>query len=214
MSVRRLPVYILADCSGSMTGDPIESVKQGIRTLHTTLMGDPSAVESAHLSVITFDSNARQVSPLTELAAFNPPDLQAGGTTAMGAALKTLIDCINTEVRKTTGEQKSDWKPLVFLLTDGAPTDNWQQYADDLKRRKPGNIIAVACGDGADGNLLKNITDTVLVMKDMSPDAFAQFFKWVSASITQTSAKCGASPDAAAAGVALPPPPPQITIVP
>ena len=214
MSVRRLPVYILADCSGSMAGDPIESVKQGIRSLHSELMGDPSAVESAYLSVITFDSSARQVAPLTEVASFNPPDLQAGGTTAMGAALRTLIDCVNTEVRKTTGEQKGDWKPLIFLLTDGAPTDSWQQYADELKRKKPGNIIAVACGDGGDTSALKHVTDTVLVMKDMSPGAFSDFFKWVSSSITQTSAKCGASPAQAAGGVALPPPPPQITIVP
>src|SRR5262245_66075884 len=105
MSVRRLPVYILADCSGSMAGDPIESVKSGIRTLHSELMGDPSAVESAYLSVITFDSSARQVVPLTELAAFNPPDLTAGGTTALGGALKTLMSCIDTEVSTTTGER-------------------------------------------------------------------------------------------------------------
>ena len=60
MSFRRLPVYILADCSGSMSGDPIESVKAGISALHSELMNDPSAVESAYLSVITFDSNARR----------------------------------------------------------------------------------------------------------------------------------------------------------
>src|SRR6476660_8389858 len=102
--IRRLPVYILADCSGSMSGDPIEAVKQGIRLLHSNLMGDPSAVESAYLSVINFDSGARQVVPLTEVAAFNPPDLRANGTTALGAALKLLIDCMNTEVRRTTGD--------------------------------------------------------------------------------------------------------------
>ena len=73
MSVRRLPVYILADCSGSMNGAPIESVKSGIRSLHSELMGDPSAVECAYLSVITFDANAQQVVPLTELCSFNPP---------------------------------------------------------------------------------------------------------------------------------------------
>lgn len=213
--IRRLPVYILADCSGSMSGDPIESVKQGIRALHSNLMGDPSAIESAYLSVITFDSSARQIVPLTEVAQFSPPDLQASGTTALGAGLKLLIDCMGKEVRKTTGDQKGDWKPLVFLLTDGAPTDSWQKYADQLKKNKPSpaNVIAVACG-GADTSVLKQITEVVLVMKDMSPDAFAQFFKWVSASVAQTSAKCGTSPDAAAGGIALPPPPPQITIVP
>lgn len=214
MSYRRLPVYILADCSGSMSGDPIESVKAGISALHSELMNDPSAVESAFLSVITFDSNARQAVPLTELASFVPPDLNATGTTALGAALKLLINCLHNEVKQNSGEVKGDWKPLVFLLTDGAPTDKWQQYADDLKAKRPGNIIAVACGDGADTSLLKTITDTVLEMKNMSPSDFSAFFKWVTQSIKQTSQKCGASPDSAAGGVALPPPPPGIVIVP
>lgn len=212
--LRRLPVYILADCSGSMSGEPIESVKSGIRSLHAELMGDPSAVESAFLSVITFDSSARQVIPLTELSAFNPPDLNAGGTTALGAALTTLMDSIAKEVRQSTAEQKGDWKPLIFILTDGNPTDSWQGPADELKNRRIGNVIAVACGESVDTSALKGITETVLVMKDMSPDAFSQFFKWVSSSIKQTSAKCGTQPGAAATGVQLPPPPPQITIVP
>lgn len=213
MSVRRLPVYIVADCSGSMAGDPIESVKSGIRSLHSELMGDPSAVESAFLSVITFDSSARQIVPLTDLQSFIPPELTAGGTTALGAALKTLMSCIDTEVRTTTGEQKGDWKPLIFLLTDGNPTDSWQAAADEMKARRV-NVIAVACGEAMDTTVLKSLSETVLVMKDVSPSAFSAFFKWVSASIKQTSAKCGAQPGAAPGGVALPPPPPQITIVP
>jgi uncharacterized protein YegL len=198
-----------------MTGQPIESVKTGIRALHSSLMGDPAAVENAYLSVITFDSSARQVVPLTEIAQFNPPDLQASGLTALGAALKTLMDCIDAEVRKTTGEQKGDWKPLVFILTDGNPTDDgWQARADELKNKRLGNVIALACGDQADSNQLKQVTESVLVMKDMSPNAFSQFFKWVSASVKQTSAKVGASPAGAMAGATLPPPPPTITIVP
>lgn len=213
MSVRRLPVYIVADCSGSMAGDPIESVKSGIRSLHSELMGDPSAVESAFLSVITFDSSARQIVPLTDLQSFNPPELTAGGTTALGAALKTLMGCLDTEVRKTTDDQKGDWKPLIFLLTDGNPTDSWQSAADEMKARRV-NVIAVACGEAMDTTVLKSLSETVLVMKDVSPAAFSAFFKWVSASIKQTSAKCGAQPGAAPAGVALPPPPPQIVIVP
>ena len=214
MSIRRLPVYILADCSGSMNGAPIESVKSGIRALHSELMGDPSAVESAYLSVITFDSNAQQIVPLTEITQFNPPEIQAGGTTAFGAALSLLEEALGREVRKTSEEEKGDWKPLVFIFTDGAPTDRWDEAAASIKTNRPGNIIAVACGDQADPEILKSVTETVLVMKEMSPEAFKQFFKWVSASIKQTSQKIGASPAAPAEGVALPPPPPEIIIHP
>jgi len=198
-----------------MNGSPIESVKSGIRALHSELMGDPSAVESTYLSVITFDSNAQQIVPLTELSQFSLPDIRAGGTTAFGAAIKLLIDCIDREVKKTTPEQKGDWKPLIFIFTDGEPTDRWDQPADELKAKRPGNTIAVACGDRANPAALKRVTDNVLIMKDMSPDAFKQFFKWVSASIKQTSQKIGAPASAAPTdGVALPPPPPQIIIHP
>jgi uncharacterized protein YegL len=214
MSLRRLPVYILADCSGSMNGNPIESVKSGIRALHSELMGDPSAVESTYLSVITFDSNAQQIVPLTELSQFNAPDLRAGGTTAFGAALKLLMDAMEREVKKNTPEQKGDWKPLIFVFTDGEPTDRWEPNADELKAKRPGNIIAVACGDRAVPQVLKRVTDNVLIMKDMSPDAFKQFFKWVSASIKQTSQKVGAPAGAPTEGISLPPPPPEIVIHP
>lgn len=197
-----------------MQGQPIEAVKQGIKTLHSELMGDPQSVESAVLSVITFDASSRQVAPLSELQAFNPPDLTASGTTALGAAIRTLCDCVDREVQKGTADQKADWKPLIFLLTDGNPTDSWQEPAAELKRRKY-NVIAVAVGENTvETTILKQVTDTVLVLKDMSPNGFAAFFKWVSASIKQTSAKCGAQPEEAAGGVALPPPPPQIIITP
>ena len=63
---RRLPVYLLLDCSGSMTGEPIEAVKQGMKALLMELRSDPQALETAYLSVITFASNAVQVCPLTE----------------------------------------------------------------------------------------------------------------------------------------------------
>ena len=213
MSIRRLPVYILADVSGSMQGTPIESVKSGIRQLHRDLMSDPQAIESAYLSVITFAESAQQVVPLTEVAQFVPPDLVAGGQTNLGDALRILLDSFDHEVVRTTADQKGDWRPLVFLLTDGAPTDtDWPTYAQQLRDRRPANIIAVACGDQADTNALKQITEIVIQMRDMSPDAFRAFFKFVSASVKQTSAKVGAV--AEGAGIQLPPPPPGITIVP
>jgi len=68
-TIRRLPVYLLLDCSGSMSGEPIEAVRQGIDHLLSELRGDPNALETVWLSVITFSSVARQAVPLTELLA-------------------------------------------------------------------------------------------------------------------------------------------------
>ena len=121
--MRRLPVYLLLDTSGSMTGDPIEAVKSGLQMLIASLRQDPYALETAYISVITFSSDAKQIVPLTELSQFQAPNIEAAGTTAMGESLALLADCVQREVKKGTADQKGDWKPVVFMLSDGSPTD-------------------------------------------------------------------------------------------
>ena len=122
--MRRLPVYLLLDTSGSMYGEPIEAVKNGVQTLISTLRSDPYALETAYISIITFNSSAQQVTPLTELAAFQQPIIDASGCTALGGALDLLAKKIDSEITKTTVEVKGDWRPLVFIMTDGVPTDD------------------------------------------------------------------------------------------
>lgn len=208
---RRLPVYLVLDCSGSMAGEPIEAVKQGIKALLSELKSDPQALETAYISVIAFDSVARQVSPLTELMLFKEPQLEATGVTSLGAALNLLSQCINNEVRQSTETQRGDWRPLVFLLTDGVPTDEWEDAAATLKQAKVANIIACAAGANADTEVLKNITDNVLIMNTLSTGDMAQFFAWVSGSIKASSKGIDAKPGA---DIQLPPPPQGFVIVP
>jgi uncharacterized protein YegL len=210
---RRLPVYLLLDCSGSMSGEPIEAVRQGLRALVSDLRGDPQALETAYISVITFASSAQQICPLTELVAFQEPNVDAGGSTSLGDALKLLEKCLDSEVRKSSESQKGDWKPLVFLMTDGQPTDSWESAADRIKQKKVGNIIACAAGPGADETILKRITEIVVRLDNLQPDALKLFFKWVSSSIKMTSQSVTLV-TADAPPVNLPPPPPQIQIVP
>lgn len=208
---RRLPVYLLLDCSGSMSGEPIEAVRQGVKALLADLKGDPQALETAYLSVITFSSTAQQVCPLTELPLFQEPNLDASGSTSLGESLRLLEQCLDKEVRKTTPTQKGDWKPLVFLMTDGQPTDSWEPAADRIKQKKI-NVIACAAGSGADEMTLKRITEIVVKLDTLQPDALKAFFKWVSSSIKTTSQSVAQV--AADAPINLPPPPPQIQIVP
>lgn len=210
---RRLPVYLLLDCSGSMMGEPIEAVRQGVKALLTELRGDPQALETAYLSVITFDSSARQIIPLTELLQFKEPEIKASGATALGKALEILINCMKNEVRNTTETQKGDWRPLVFILTDGSPTDveDFQRAAKSLKTVKTANIIACAAGSSADTTYLKQITDNVLIMNTLSLGDMSQFFAWVSGSIKMSSKSIDAKPGVA---IELPPPPQGFVVVP
>lgn len=210
---RRLPVYLLLDCSGSMSGEPIESVRQGIKMLLSELKSDPQALETAALSVITFASVAQQTTPLTELMLFKEPKLEASGATALGGALRVLRECMDKEVRKTTEDQKGDWKPLVFILTDGVHTDDdeFEKETANIKSLKVANIIAVGAGPYVDQANLKRITDNVLLMSTASESDLSKFFAWVSGSIKMSSKSLDAKPGAA---IELPPPPQGFTIVP
>lgn len=211
--MRRLPVYLLLDTSGSMSGEPIEAVKNGVQVLVSTLRQDPYALETACISVITFESNAQQLVPLTDLSSFQQPTLTAGGGTSLGAGLKLLAECIDREVAKSTPEIKGDWKPLVFLMTDGGPTDQWQNGLAEFQKRKVGIVVACAAGSAADTNVLKQITDVVVQLDTADSATIKAFFKWVSASISTGSQKIETGGKEVGGLNELPPPPPEVNIV-
>lgn len=214
--VRRMPVYLLLDVSGSMSGAPIMAVEQGVQLLHNELMGQPQAVEMVHLSVITFASSASQVIPLTQITNFTPPALSASGGTSLGGALRELAHALDREIIPNSPAKKGDYKPLVFLLTDGEPTDSWEPELNALNSRREkraGSIIALGCGDAVNTGVLRQITSNVLLMTDVTPDNLRAFFKWVSASVT-TASKSAASPASGGeAAAALPPPPSGFQVV-
>ena len=211
--MRRLPVYLLLDTSGSMTGEPIEAVKNGVQMMVHSLRQNPQAIETAFVSIITFDSEAKQLIPLTDLASFQTVDLKAAGTTALGAALSLLTDKLENEVTKTTLEQKGDWKPIVFIMTDGVPTDDWQAGFQKLKAVKKGLIVGCAAGNNADDKVLKEIADQVVRLSNTDADSIGKFFQWVSASIATTSTKVEETGIDLTKKDQLPPPPSELVIV-
>jgi uncharacterized protein YegL len=211
--MRRLPVYLLLDTSGSMSGEPIEAVKNGVQVMISSLRQNPQAIETAFISVITFDTAAQQLIPLTDLASFQMVDIKASGTTALGDALKLVANKIDNEVAKTTTEQKGDWKPLVFIMTDGIPTDDWQSGMTEFKKRKTAFTVACAAGNGADANILKQITENVVSLDTADSQSIGKFFQWVTASIGVSSTKVEDSGQDVTGLKELPPPPSELNIV-
>ena len=211
--MRRLPVYLLLDTSGSMSGEPIEALKNGVQVMISSLRQNPQAIETAYISVITFDSSARQLIPLTDLASFQMVELHATGTTALGEALRLVSTKIDTEVAKTTTEQKGDWKPLVFIMTDGIPTDDWQSGLQEYKKRKVAYTVACAAGSSADTNILKQITDNVVGLDTADSQSISKFFTWVTASIGVSSTKVEDTGKEVSGLHELPPPPKELNII-
>lgn len=211
--MRRLPVYLLLDTSGSMTGEPIEAVKNGVQMMLHSLRQNPQAIETAYVSIITFDSEAKQIVPLTDLASFQMVDIKASSTTSLGAALSLLADKLNTEITKTTLEQKGDWKPMTFIMTDGVPTDDWQSGFTKLKSVNKGLIVGCAVGSGADDKILKQITESVIRLDNADSESISKFFQWVTDSISTTSTKVEESGKEVTGLDQLPPPPSELVIV-
>jgi len=209
---RRLPVYLLLDTSASMRGAPIEAVQEGLQALLSALRRDPHALETAYLSVITFGSKAQEVSPLVEVTAFNAPVIKASGTTSMGAALTLLSQAIERDLIRGTAERRGDWKPLVFLMTDGGPTDDWRRGKADLDKMPIATLVACAAGEHADTTVLRELTEAVVTLDTADTSTIKSFFAWVSASVAMTSQKVDLTKRDVGGLGDLPPPPPEVNV--
>jgi len=206
---RRLPVYLLIDTSYSMEGEALEAVQNGLDSLVTALRRDPQALETAYLSIIEFNSTAKQLEELKELSEFQVPTLKTNGMTSMGEALKVLVESIKREV---INSGRRDWRPIVFLFTDGEPTDDLQEGIKALRTIKTGIFVACAAGPNANINELKKITEAIVRLDEADSNSIAAFFKWVSSSISTSSQQVDAGKETNGIGE-LPPPPPEINII-
>jgi len=188
--MRRLPVYLLLDCSESMIGESLSQLETGVELLLKTLRANPHALETVWISCIGFDREARVLFPLKELSDVQPPRLEVGPGTALGAALELCASRIRNEVRKTTADRKGDWRPLVVVITDGQSTDDLAlglQHLGQQAKPRPANIYAIGCGEDVDFTGLHQISDIVLHMPEMSTEKFGKLFVWLTASITENS---------------------------
>lgn len=187
--MRRLPIYFLIDVSESMVGQPIDQVQEGMAAIIKDLRTDPYALETAYISIIVFAGKAQKVAPLVELYNFYPPKLPIGGGTSLGNAINFLMDELDVSIKKTTLDEKGDWKPIIFLFTDGTPTDSYESAFDrwNQKYKTKTNLVVISLGENTNSNIYTKISDNVLLLKETDSESFKKFFKWVTASIKTSS---------------------------
>lgn len=200
--MRRLPIFFLLDVSESMAGDNLRQLQHGLERLVRSLRTDPHALETVYLSIIAFAGKAKTLTPLIEVASFYPPRLPIGSGTALGVALEHLMAEIDKNVIKTTPDRKGDWKPVVYLMTDGKPTDDiknalyrWQKYY-----QRQVSLVAIGVGEYAALDALRQLTDQVLHFNAQTEEDFRKFIDWVSQSVVAQSRSVSAT---AQTGVSL-----------
>jgi uncharacterized protein YegL len=197
---QRCPCLLLLDTSGSMEGRPMEQLNEGIRTFKEELMADSLAAKRVEVSILTFGP-PRSLGPFQTAETFTPPHLATTGDTPMGAAILQGIAMI--EDRKTTYQDHGIPynRPWVFLITDGAPTDDVTLASRMLREgveRKKFAFFAVGV-EGADMATLSRISPRQ--PQKLQGLKFRELFQWLSNSLGTASRS---SPDTER--LALPPP--------
>jgi uncharacterized protein YegL len=199
---QRLACVLLLDTSGSMEGGRIEKLGQGVRTLIAALKEDELASKRVDLAVITFDSEVTLVQDFSNPDQWEAPSFAAGGTTAMGEAIVQALDRLEARKREYKENGIAYYRPWLFLLTDGEPTDSTEVAAERLRaaqQRKQVKVFAVGVGEDVDLGALKEVTGTTPVK--LAESKWTEMFQWLSQSVAAVSHSQDTGEQ-----VALPPP--------
>lgn len=167
----RCPCILLLDVSGSMNGRPINELNAGLVTFRDELLADSLALKRVELGIVTFGP-VHVEQPFTSAANFFPPILFAQGDTPMGAAITKALDMVEERKREYRANGISYYRPWIFLITDGAPTDEWQAAANKVFQ-------------GADMKTLAQIS--VRQPLPLQGLQFRELFSWLSSSLRSVS---------------------------
>ena len=195
----RCPVVLLLDTSASMKGEPIAELNRGLEDFAVALRDDPLAALRVEAAVVTFGGSVQALDvrgggesvpfdaarAFVTVDGFQPPTLRAGGDTPMGEGMRRALSLLR-ERKDIYRQQDADYfRPWLFLVTDGQPTDNGWESAADLAREEEdrnGVLIFPVGVEGADMKTLARFAHAEpLKLKGL---AFREFFRWVSKSLS------------------------------
>lgn len=131
----RCPCVLLLDTSGSMEGEPISALNDGLRAFKDDLCKDNLASRRVEVAIVTFDSSVKVVQDFVTADQFEPPMLTARGSTLMGAAILKSLDMIAARKAhfKTAGVLY--YRPWVFMITDGEPQGETDEVLQQVSQR-------------------------------------------------------------------------------
>lgn len=196
----RCPVVLLLDTSGSMKGRPIDELNEGLRSFDGAVKADRLASLRVEVAIVTFGGTVRAMDvqggkggsvdfdagqAFITVDLFQPPTLKAGGGTPMGGAVRRAMKLLSD--RKEIYKQNSldYFRPWVFLITDGKPTDEWRSAAQQVKdeEARKGVLFFGVGVEGADMGTLAQFSAQRQPLK-LKGLAFEELFQWLSKSLS------------------------------
>lgn len=181
----RAPCLLLLDTSASMSGEPIKALNEGLNAFYQDVMKDDLAKRRVEIAIVSFGRDGVScVQDFVTVDEWTPPKLSAGGSTPLGQALETGLTLLRErkETYKRAGLQY--YRPWVFLLTDGEPTDAWEEAAEAVKQEDANKGLLFFAVGVEDANM-KKLADIAsanrppLKLKGLH---FAELFLWLSQS--------------------------------
>ncbi len=188
----RCALVILIDCSLSMDGEPLAQVNAGLKTLFGELQQDPLAARRCEAAVLSFGQTVETELDFTVVSKLpQAPQLSARGNTPMGEAILSAIDMVQTKKQVYKAEGRSYYRPWIFMLTDGMPTDEHNvpqatRMVHEGERDRKFMFFAVGCME-ADMDRLKDIASPSRPPLYLQGSRFAEMFEWLSRSMVTVS---------------------------
>lgn len=189
----RVPVSLCLDCSGSMSGEPIAELNEGVETFYDVLNSDEIARYSAEISIVTFGPAQLETEFQTLDQNNRPPRLAASGNTPMGEAVKISLDSLQKRKEEYQRNGVDYYQPWLVLMTDGTPFGGSQAVLDEQIRRvqsmvsnKKLTVFPIGIGREADMSVLAQFSPgrAPLKLKGLN---FKEFFTWLSKSVSRVS---------------------------
>lgn len=178
----RCACVLLLDTSSSMSGKPIAALNEGLRAFASDLGGDALARQRVEVAVVTFGGEVHTRQDFVTAGQYEPTTLVASGGTPMGAGVVHALDMIDRRKVEYRDNGIVYYRPWVFLITDGAPTDDWKQAAARVREMEEANGVAFfAVGvEGADMGVLEQLA--VRAPLKLQGLQFVELFVWLSQS--------------------------------
>jgi len=182
----RCPCLLLLDTSGSMAGQPIAELNAGLRAFYEELQGDSLASKRVEVALVSFGP-VRVISNFNTVDYFLDPTLVAEGDTPLGEAIRQGIDLVRKRKEEYRANGISFYRPWIFLITDGSPTDAWQHAAAAIREGESSKSFAffVVGVQNADMKTLRQLS--VREPLKLQGLKFREFFQWLSNSMKSAS---------------------------